>query len=186
MGRGAMGRFRKRLSGTGHVVGVKFRPAVFSAWAPGEVGIRPRSAAQLLGRLPHLTEPASLEEAMAVLEPALSARAAVLSPQVCEVRDLVERIEHDRQLTRVEQVASLAGLQVRTLQRRFERFTGYSVKWVINRYRLHEAMERLRSGQAKVAELAAELGYFDQAHFTRDFSAMIGRSPRAFAKRMAE
>ena len=29
------------------------------------------------------------------------------------------------------------------------------------------------------AELALELGYFDQAHFIRDFTALVGRSPVA-------
>ena len=29
--------------------------------------------------------------------------------------------------------------------------------------------------------LAQELGYFDQAHFIRDFKAQIGRTPAAYA-----
>jgi AraC-like DNA-binding protein len=33
------------------------------------------------------------------------------------------------------------------------------------------------------ARLAAELGFYDQAHFIREFSAVIGMTPQAYAKR---
>jgi AraC-like DNA-binding protein len=32
-------------------------------------------------------------------------------------------------------------------------------------------------------QLAAELGYADQAHLTRDFTAMFGESPGHYARR---
>jgi AraC-like DNA-binding protein len=32
------------------------------------------------------------------------------------------------------------------------------------------------------AELAGELGYSDQAHLVRDFTAAVGTSPAAYAK----
>ena len=31
------------------------------------------------------------------------------------------------------------------------------------------------------AEVAAELGYFDQSHFIRDFTAAVGMTPAAYA-----
>jgi AraC-like DNA-binding protein len=31
------------------------------------------------------------------------------------------------------------------------------------------------------AALALELGYFDQAHFARDFKAQLGKTPREYA-----
>ncbi|HJU40524.1 MAG TPA: helix-turn-helix domain-containing protein, partial [Tahibacter sp.] len=69
------------------------------------------------------------------------------------------------------------------LQRLFGDYVGASPKWVINRYRLHEAVERLAAGDAvDWADLALELGYFDQAHFNRDFKRLVGRAPGAFAR----
>ena len=53
---------------------------------------------------------------------------------------------------------------------------------MIQRYRLFEAAERLTSGEADGAMLAQELGYFDQAHFIRDFKAMVGKPPQAYAR----
>jgi AraC-like DNA-binding protein len=44
---------------------------------------------------------------------------------------------------------------------------------------------RLASGDADGARVAHDLGYFDQAHFIRDFKSMVGRSPGAFAAKRA-
>ena len=58
-----------------------------------------------------------------------------------------------------------------------------SPKWVIRRYRLHEALERVNAGhRVDWAALAAELGYFDQAHFIRDFKALVGRTPAEYGR----
>ena len=53
---------------------------------------------------------------------------------------------------------------------------------MLQRYRLHEAAERIAEGRdADWAATALELGYSDQAHFIRDFKALIGASPAQYA-----
>jgi AraC-like DNA-binding protein len=75
------------------------------------------------------------------------------------------------------------GLGLRKLQRLFDDYVGVSPKWVIQRYRLHEAAERIAAGRvADFADLALELGYADQAHFNRDFKKLVGRSPAEYAR----
>lgn len=55
---------------------------------------------------------------------------------------------------------------------------------MIRRYRLHEVTERLAAGSAvRWAELAAELGYADQSHLSRDFTALFGEPPGWYARR---
>ena len=55
---------------------------------------------------------------------------------------------------------------------------------MLQRARLHDAVSRIDTGQADdLATLALELGWFDQAHFTRDFTALVGQSPAAYAAR---
>ncbi|KAA0075682.1 AraC family transcriptional regulator [Paraburkholderia sp. T12-10] len=58
-----------------------------------------------------------------------------------------------------------------------------SPKWVIRRYRLQEVAQRLTTGHnVKLADLAAELGYFDQAHLARDFTRLFGCSPSNYRR----
>jgi AraC-like DNA-binding protein len=185
-----LARFVRRLEGEGRVFGVKLRPAMFQPFGGGsvaELAGRRRPIAALFGDEGRalartLREARSLEEAIDRAEPFFVKRRPVLSREAAEVRDLVERIEHDRAVVRVEQAARIAQLPVRTLERRFRRYVGIGPKAVIRRYRLIEAAEQLKRDEATpLADLAAALGYSDQPHFARDWKALVGRSPRSFA-----
>ena len=69
------------------------------------------------------------------------------------------------------------------LARTFARYVGVSPKWVIRRYRIHEALVRVDSGtEVDWAGLAADLGYSDQAHFVRDFTTTVGTTPTRYRK----
>ncbi len=95
---------------------------------------------------------------------------------------LVACITADPGLRRVDQLSAASGMSARSLQRLFADFVGVSPKWVMRRARLHEAAERADSGEpVDWAELAADLGYADQAHLTRDFTVTIGVSPTRYA-----
>ncbi len=83
----------------------------------------------------------------------------------------------------MEDLARRSALGKRTLQRLFGEYIVVSPKWVIRRYRLHEAIERLRSGERlDYAQLALELGYFDQAHLINDFKFLLGYTPAGFQR----
>jgi AraC-like DNA-binding protein len=88
----------------------------------------------------------------------------------------------DPSLLRASDVAAAVGVDLRSLQRRFRHYVGVGPKWVIRQYRLHEAAEQLKAETPPpLADLAASLGYADQAHFARDFKRVVGRSPGSFA-----
>jgi AraC-like DNA-binding protein len=54
-------------------------------------------------------------------------------------------------------------------------------KWVIARFRLLDAAAAAHSGErVDWAVLAAELGYADQAHLTRAFTAVVGTPPETY------
>ena len=96
---------------------------------------------------------------------------------------LVTRILNEPEIKTVDDLVAHAGMGKRSLQRIFNEYVGVSPKWVIRRYRLHEVMERLNSGaQPDWAQLALELGYFDQAHLINDFKSILGYSPTQYQK----
>lgn len=94
----------------------------------------------------------------------------------------IEARLNNREIRRLAELCDVAGLGRRTLQRMFLRYAGVSPTWVLRRYRLLEAAEAVREGQqVSWAEVAAGLGYADQAHLIRDFRAAIGQTPAAYA-----
>lgn len=104
-------------------------------------------------------------------------------PTVDHVNRIVQLIVSDRSITRVDDVVDRFGVGKRTLQRLFSDYVGVTPKWVIQRYRLHDAADRLAdSDDINVAALAQDLGYFDQAHFVRDFKAIVGKPPAEYAR----
>ncbi|MFJ4189561.1 DUF6597 domain-containing transcriptional factor [Kitasatospora sp. NPDC089509] len=178
--------FVRRLAGAGHVLGVKFRPGAFRPFAGHPVrALADRSvpAADYFGpeadrcndRLLAAPDAAAAD---AFLRPRLPAP----DPVAEEVAAMVERITGSPDLCRVDDLARELGLTVRGLQRLFAEYVGASPKWVLRRARLHEAAERAATaGMLDLAALAAELGYADQAHLTRDFTAAVGISPARYA-----
>ncbi|MEV4712367.1 AraC family transcriptional regulator [Micromonospora sp. NPDC049374] len=175
--------FSITLTGSGRVSGVQFRPGGFHPfWR--------RSVAELTGRrqpLPgavpdHAVCAGTDAERCQALNALLTGWAPRPDPVNDEVMRLVETIRTDRNVRRVDEFAREHGVSVRRLQRLFLTHVGVGPKWVIRRYRLHEAIERAADGPLDWAGLAAELGYSDQAHLVRDFTATTGVSPTAYAQ----
>jgi AraC-like DNA-binding protein len=77
---------------------------------------------------------------------------------------------------RIETIAEIAGVQVRTLQRRL-RAEGLSFKKLVDQARFLETMELVGDEDVTFTEIAHQLGYTDQAHFTRAFRRWAGVTP---------
>jgi AraC-like DNA-binding protein len=96
----------------------------------------------------------------------------------------VDHIVAHAEVTRVVQVARHFGVSSRTLQRRFERFLGVGPKWVIQRRRIHEALDEIEHGRAMDwSALALRLGFADQAHFVHAFTELVGQPPASYEDR---
>lgn len=99
------------------------------------------------------------------------------------VNRIVALVEDDPDLRRAGELCERFGPHERALQRLLMRRVGMGPLWLIRRRRLHEATERLRQAEVSLAELAAELGYADQAHFTTDYRRATGLTPGQFSRR---
>ncbi|MDI1464072.1 helix-turn-helix domain-containing protein [Catellatospora sp. KI3] len=181
------GTFSITLAGRGWVRGVQFRPGGFRPFSGRSPAALTDRRVPLRDELP--TAEAAVPAVVAAADDPGRARALdsllrgvgpVASEAAASATALVERIRTDRTLRRVDQVADVAGLSVRALQRLFVAWVGVGPKWVLLRYRIHEALAQAAPA-ASWAGLAAELGYSDQAHLVRDFTATVGMAPAAYA-----
>jgi AraC-like DNA-binding protein len=101
------------------------------------------------------------------------------------INQIVDHIIADRSLTKVDDIVAHFSMNKRTLQRLFNQYVGVSPKWVIQRYRLQDAVDQLDEGETEDnAQLALKLGYFDQAHFIKDFKMLVGKSPVKYTRHM--
>lgn len=169
------------LEGSGSVFGVAFRPGGFRPFlrAPMSTLTDRRVAASEVfsGDLPDPVGVPTVEAYLRSQHPSPDAKAA-------RATEAVETIAAHPEITRVGALARRLDLGVREVQRLFADYVGVGPKWVIRRYRLREVTERLeQGGVVDWGDLAAELGYADQAHFVRDFKDMFGESPTWYAER---
>jgi AraC-like DNA-binding protein len=187
----ARGKFSRLLEGEGGVFAAKFKPGGFHPFAGVSVSTLTDTTVRLrdvFGADGDALERAVLAEAddaprIVAVESFLRRRRPPPDENVARVAEIVFAVAEDRSILKVDDLVDRYALTKRTLQRLFAKYVGVSPKWVIQRYRLHEAAERLASGAAlSQSGLALDLGYSDQAHFVRDFKLVVGTSPAAYAR----
>lgn len=183
--------FHRRLEGTGLTVAAGFRPAGFRPFVREDVAVlqgREVPAAEVLGVDDRRVAADVLacerpEDGAALLAEWLRGLTRADDPLVGTLADLVEQVEEDTSLVRAEQLAELAGVSLRTLQRRFGSYVGIGPKWVVQRFRLLDVTAAAHgAGEVDWAELAARLGYADQSHLIRAFTQLVGHPPAAYAR----
>lgn len=174
------GKFAYLLTGQGRVFGVKFRPGAFYPFIKAPISSLTDvsvSLSEIFG-----------EEGDAFEMEMLSFGEGTEMVELAEAfirRRLPERDENVEAINRIVDriIARRFNLGVRTLQRTFDRYVGVGPKWVIRRYRLQEAADRLSGVEGvDLPDIAISLGYFDQAHFINDFKALVGVSPAEYAR----
>lgn len=189
----ALGPFDKTVAGQGRVLGVRLRPGGARAFLPGDCAAltgRVLPAREVLGGTTATLEAAVRDvsddsalvaAAQTLLAPAIAALAP--DPRAALAERAVLAAQAEQGPVSVAALAQTVGLDERALQRLFRTFVGVPPKWVIQRFRLQEAAARLaRPAPVDLALLAQELGFFDQAHLTRGFTALVGHSPLEYWK----
>ena len=183
------GSYEHRLTGANRGLGLRFRPGGFRGLLKRPLHTITDIHLPLSAVLP--VDDAAAEHAVlsqpddagmiAVAESLLRPLLGEPDPKVDRLNAILALAERDPTLTRVDELAEHAGVGMRTLQAWFSDYVGVSPKWVIRRYRLHEAADQLAHGaELDLADLAQRLGYYDQAHLTRDFSRLVGKPPQAY------
>jgi len=84
----------------------------------------------------------------------------------------------DNPALRPSDMAALSGVSIRTLDRDFMRQTGLTPGEFLQITRYHAARKAIRAAKCSLSDIAAEHGYADQAHMTREFRRYAGKTPR--------
>jgi AraC-like DNA-binding protein len=99
-----------------------------------------------------------------------------------QVRRVEEFIEaHLDKPFDIEDAVELTGVGVRTIYRAFKRYRGYSPSEFSKQRRLVKARVLLGDPLLlrSITEIAYDCGFSDLSHFSRDFAATFGESPRS-------
>jgi AraC-like DNA-binding protein len=185
-------RFERTLAGRGRAVAVRFRPGGVAPLLDRpvaetvDVALPAAALAGLDGEA--LARAVDAEADLAAAVAALQAGVVQVlpgappDPAIAEADAAVALLAEDRTITRVAQLAERLGRSVRATQRLFSDYVGLGPAWCIRRYRMQEAAARATGGEpVDWAALALDLGYYDQAHLVRDFTATIGVPPARYA-----
>jgi AraC family transcriptional regulator len=121
--------------------------------------------------------------AMEMLVFASRTRAASATGEPAWMRQLRTTL-HDRfaESLSMTQLAELAGVHESHLARAFHRHHGCTVGDYTRQLRLDAASRLLSGSEMPLAEIAYEVGFCDQAHFSRAFRSAYGATPSTYRK----
>ncbi|MCM1013968.1 MULTISPECIES: helix-turn-helix transcriptional regulator [unclassified Brevibacterium] len=173
------------LSGRGGVVGVKFRlggTLAFARERPASIRDTTVPAAQWFPGIDEdLEVPQALPAAAEVLDRWLLARGPVVTDGYARVRRALALMA-DPAMTNLGRLAAGMAMSERSLQRLFLDHCGVGVKRILIKARVSDAVAALDRGwDGPLGDLANELGWFDQSHFTTDFLRHTGYRPAEYA-----
>lgn len=174
----------------GVIAGVKFKPGGFHAFLQRSLSELSIAAAPVASVFPKADESfrgtllrQADETIVHMIEDLLRSSSPKADKHLGIVAEITKALASDSSLRTVGATAQAFGMSERSLQLLFRAHVGVGVKWIIARRRLLEAVERRQSlPRPTWAELAAELGYSSQSHFSRDFKEVIGLSPSEYLK----
>lgn len=120
----------------------------------------------------------------------IDALSALLVRRLCDVSEagdplvtMLARALVGDPLTPLYTLTDRAGLGERQLRRRFEAAIGYGPKTFQRIMRFHRWLDLAEAGppaERSLVDLAADAGYADQAHMTREVTRLAGLPPAAF------
>lgn len=102
-------------------------------------------------------------------------------PQQSLVDHMMATIQASRGTLRVEALSAAYGYSARTINRLFNDYAGLPAKTYLRIVRFQHATMLLENRQTPLAELAIRNGYYDQAHFSKEFTEFSGVSPEKYA-----
>ncbi len=127
-----------------------------------------------------LAEAATLQERIRIIENFLLKRLCPTPAQDMKlIRQGVGIVKNFKGQIKATELAQKLCTTPKTLERKFALYVGNTPKQFIKIIRFHEAITTITSIKpGQLTQHALENGYYDQAHFIRDFKAYSGYTPK--------
>jgi len=134
-----------------------------------------------------LVEAPTAAEKFQVLEEFLLAQAGSSSPVPRRVSYAVKRFEASPSTETVRSLAGELGISHKHFIHEFSRWAGLTPKLFCRIQRFQQVLAQIESSRAvEWADVSNACGYYDQAHFIRDFRAFSGLNPSAYLTQRGE
>jgi AraC-like DNA-binding protein len=167
------------------LMGVVFEPGGFaalfpegaSAFSEQSIDLEAVDARWTCSLRDRIREHSTAASRFAILEAALEQRLRGTRSAVVDFA-----LREIRRGTSIGEITSQTGLSAGALGERFRYQVGTTLKVYARIVRFSEAVKRMHRGaDVRWVELAADCGYYDQAHFCNEFRAFSGICPSAYA-----
>ncbi|MEM7102882.1 MAG: AraC family transcriptional regulator [Bacteroidota bacterium] len=104
--------------------------------------------------------------------------AALFQPKDADFRSVIKHNLYAN--LSLDELAALAHLSISSFKRKFKDIFNESPKRYINRKKVEKAAELLKSGNARISDIAYDVGFDTLTTFHRNFTAKYGKSPSEF------
>ena len=193
---GIQGTFRgKRIyvaTGSGRIVGIRFRPGAFHAFWDGTLADLQDKVIDLQQVFPqmdgrYIEHVLTLDDQAAIHDLLKLVRAKNPRPDanIALINEIIAAVETDESLQTVAAVAKAFSRSERWLQQLFQGYVGIGLKWLLQRHKLLAAAQRIReNAKPNWITIAYDLGYSSQQHFITDFKQVLGKTPLQYKKQL--
>jgi len=128
----------------------------------------------------------SPEEAIASLQQALRDEERLPPPTSALVKRALAYLHQNyTQALSRQEIAAAVGVSKNYLSQIFRQEMGLSPWECLNRFRIQQAKELLRSTDASITAVAIRVGFKDSAYFSRVFHKHVGQSPQAYRQHLS-
>ena len=158
------------------IAGIRFRPGMGKLFLQEPVAeLTDRVAEQPTVGRARLDDARTIQQAMSLMMAALRPSEESLSPTQKAIEHMVARNGN----VSMPWLADQAGLSERQFRRRCQEESGLGPKFLARVLRFRFAQRLAGDARTDWAGIAADAGYFDQAHLIRDFREFTGATPVA-------
>jgi len=177
-----------KMEGAGEIIGIKFALGALSAYLESplahyvdkEIDFQKLVNIDVDSLISMLLAGKNDEQKVDILHAFIAQFNRPPSSELIRIRELVNHIKNNVDITKVEHLSEKSNISIRTIQRCFQQYLGLSPKWLIRKYRLHQALELLEQQKVNLLDIVALLDYTDQSHLIRDFKDMTGVTPKKY------